>query len=130
MLDAELGPGLKALKHRPGKFVEFGEPEVGEGVFVGLDLIALQFDEVDDTEVDLTYGIGVIVEQGDHLIGVGYLEHEFFMELPFNGGMVRIGSRATLTGVDRVDMTTDAHGAKRVKPGFASCLAAGVVEHA
>ena len=130
MADAVLGPGFEAVEEGAVEFGEFGEGEVGEGVFAGVDGLTLDLDEVDDAEVDLADGIGVVVEEGDDAVGVGEVEDEFLVEFAFDGGAVGVGAGAAFAGVDRVDVAADADGAEGVEAGLAAGFAAGVVEDA
>lgn len=61
-IDTAAGPGFKSVVEVATEFFEAGEREIGDGVFVGGDIIVFQVDHVDDAEVDLADVVGVVIE--------------------------------------------------------------------
>lgn len=111
------------------KEIVFGlEGEVGKGVFVGGDVICFEFEEVDDAEVDLADGVGVVVDEPDDGVGVVAVDVELFVDFAFDGSEVGGLSEVFFAGVHGVDMAADAEGALGVEAGFAGGFSTGVVE--
>ena len=51
--DAGLGPGFEFIEEGAVEVGKRGEGEIGEGVFVGVDGIGFDVNEMDDAEMDL-----------------------------------------------------------------------------
>lgn len=119
-IDAESCPAFEAFVEGAAEFFHSPELKVGEGVFVGGDLIAGEFEEMDDAEVHLADGIRIVVEEGDYPVGVFAGEDEFLFDFPGHAGHVGGFSEMVFAGVDGIDVSADAHGPLGVEPGFAA----------
>ena len=61
------------------------EGEVLNGVFIGLDVVIVEVEDVDDAEVDGTDFVGVVIDEADDALGVAAGEDQFFGDLTVDG---------------------------------------------
>jgi hypothetical protein len=111
-----------------GEGFEGEEGEVGDGCFVGGDVRGGQVEEVDDADVDLADVVGVVVDEGDDILGEGRVDDEFLVHFAFDAGHVGIFFEGGLGGVFGVDVAADAEGAFGGEAFFAAFGAPNVVE--
>jgi hypothetical protein len=104
------------------------EGEVLNGVFVGLDVVIFEVEDVDDTEVDGTDFVGVVIDEADDALGVAAGKDQFFGDLTVDGVEIERATEAVMGFVDGVDVAADADAAFGVEAFFAGGTAAGVAE--
>ena len=125
------GPGFEVGVEFSFEFGGGAEGEFGKGVFVGSDVIVFEFDEVDDTEVDLADFVAVVIEEADDFLGEASAELELLANLAFDPGVIGCLTdmpKVVFAFVDGVDMATDADGTLGVEAAFAPGFSADIVE--
>ena len=84
---AQLGPGL----HTVSQVVQFGrvhKGHLGNHLLSLADLWCIQNPVVNDSEMDAADLVGVVIEQGDNLVGVVCLDGHFFGHFALDGGEI------------------------------------------
>ncbi len=124
----ELGPCFEAFVGGACELFEGVEAEVGEGGFVGGDLIRFEVEAVDDAEVDGADGVAVVVDGGEEFLSVSSLDADFFPDFAFDS--CHVGVEVVGEAVHGVDVAADADGHFVVQARFAAGASAGVGEDA
>ena len=107
--EAESGPGFE----RWLRGFELGgrqEFHLGYHLLAFFDVFRLEFPVVDDAEVDLTDGVGVVVEKSDDIIGMVCGDVDFLFDFAGEGGEVDVAIVGAEEGdlfVDGVDVAAD-----------------------
>ena len=64
------------------------EHDFGNRVLVRGDAVGIEIDKMNDSEVDLTDLIAVVVEQGDDALAPPVLNRKFLCDLPLDPGQI------------------------------------------
>lgn len=128
-----LGHLIEAIKKylRPGfhlaadgaEFVGGHEGHFGDHLFTSADVSVLERPQMDDTEVHLADVVGVVVEQGDDVVGMRGGNGGFFSDFATDGlevGVAEVTEERHV--VNGVDVAADADGAVADEAGFTGGL--------
>ena len=108
--------------------VDRDELGLGQAVLAGDDVGPLELVEVDDAQVDLADGGGVVVDQPDPADRPGAGDLDLLVELAAEGHLVGV-ERAAALGVGLGDVPAHAERPQAMQPRLALRLAPGVAEH-
>ena len=104
-IHADGGPGFEALVERACELIEGAEGEVGQCFFVGCYLVVLQLEAVHKAEVHGAYFVGVVVDDGEELLGGRAGEGDFLADFAFHAG--EVGGDGVGEAIDGVDVAAD-----------------------
>ena len=127
-IDTDGRPCLEPLIQRASQFIQRAESEVGQGFFVGCYLVILQFKAMYEAEVDGTDFVGVVVDDGEELLGGGAGKGDFLTNFALHAG--KVGGDGVSQAVDGIDMAADAERHFVVQSGFAAFGGAGIGQDA
>ena len=105
------------------------EGEVGKCVLVGGDSSAIELEKMDNAEVNLAHGIGVVINQSYNAVVVVSLDIEFFVNLALDGRVVGGLTKMVDASIDRIDVSSDPDGALGMQARLARSFPPSVMQH-
>lgn len=84
------------------------ESQISEGIFPGAHLVCIKVKNMNHSQVDFSYLVTVVIEEGHDAIFVTAFDVEFFLNFPLDSGEVGFPPEGIVAFIDGVNVSADA----------------------